>query len=269
MRLRLLLLLLVVLALAVGLVPAAGAAAEPAPATKVQQKAAGPGPATEVQRTPAGGADSHAPKGARLDWLPTDEWVMSAWMPFDEARLDAVVKTSHDELVSWLDDHRTLLALAHEHGVRGSTAQLAHRLVAPRLGHVRAAMRPVLQRRAQTMLTQAHLSRHVIFHVFHTPAIPQRARAIFGLSPARFRALRNSAMTPLAIGARGGRSAAHVRGALWALLVARADRGVRAGAMSRAEGRHLLAEQKAQLAVYVGRAFRTPEQQVAFLCRVQ
>jgi hypothetical protein len=119
------------------------------------------------------------------------------------------------------------------------------------------------------MLTQAHLSRHVIFHVFHTPAIPRNARAIFGLSPARFRTLRNSAMTPLAIGARGGRSAAHVRGALWALLVARADRGVRTGAMSRTEARHLLVEQKAQLPVYVGRAFRTPEQQVAFLCRVR
>jgi hypothetical protein len=81
----------------------------------------------------AGVADTHAPKDARLDWLPTDEWVMSAWMPFDEARLDAVVKTDHAELASWLDDHRTLLQLARAHGVPGSTAQLAHALVAPRL----------------------------------------------------------------------------------------------------------------------------------------
>ncbi len=154
MRSRLLLLLLALLALGVAPIPTAGA------------------------------ADTHAPKGARLDWLPTDTWV------------------------------------------------------------------------------------HVIFHVFHTPAIPRNARAIFGLSPARFRTLRNSALTPLTIGARGGRSAAHVRGALWALLVARADRGVRSGAMSRGEARYLLAEQREQLPVYVGRAFRTPEQQVAFLCRV-
>jgi hypothetical protein len=216
----------------------------------------------------AGAADTNAPKGARLDWLPTDTWVMSGWLPFDEARLDVVVKTDHDELVSWLDDHRTLLALARKHGVDGSAAQLARVLVAPRLAGARPAMRPVLERRARTMLTQAHLSRHVIFHVFHTPAIPRNARAIFGLSPARFRTLRNRAMTPLAIGARGGRSGAHVRGALWALLVARADRGVRVGAMSRGEARHLLAEQQAQLRVYVGRAFRTPEQQVAFLCGV-
>ena len=131
----------------------------------------------------AGAADSHAPKGARLDWLPTDEWVMSAWMPFDEARLDTVVKTDHDELVTWLNDRRTLLQLAKQHGVSGSASTLAHRLVAPRLPHVSRAMRPVIERRARDMLTQAHLSRHVIFHVFHTPAIPDNAKAIFGMSP--------------------------------------------------------------------------------------
>jgi hypothetical protein len=215
----------------------------------------------------ASAADTHAPHGARLDWLPTSEWVMSAWMPFDEARLDTVVKTDHDELVTWLDDHRTLLQLAHRHGVSGSASAVAHRLVAPRLPRVSRAMRPVLERRARDMLTQAHLSRHVIFHVFHTPAIPQHARGIFGMSPARFRTLRNSALSPIAIGAKGGKSAAHVRGALWSLLVARAHRGVTTGSMSRTEADHLLAEQKDQLAVYVTRAFRTPEQQVAFLCR--
>lgn len=215
----------------------------------------------------ASAADSHAPRGARLDWLPSDEWVMSAWMPFDEARLDTVVKTDHDALVEYLDDHRTLLALAHAHGVKGSASAIAHLLVAPRLAHVSRAMRPVLERRARDMLTQAHLSRHVIFHVFHTPAIPDHARAIFGMSPGRFRALRDSGRSPIAIGAKGGRSAVHVRGALWSLLVAHAHRGVASGSVSRAEADHLLAEQKDQLALYVNRAFRTPEQQVAFLCR--
>lgn len=215
----------------------------------------------------AGAADSHAPKGARLDWLPTSEWVMSAWMPFDEARLDAVVKTDHEQLVTWLDDHRTLLQLARAHGVGGSASALAHRLVAPRLPGVSREMRPVLVSRARDMLTQAHLSRHVIFHVFHTPAIPDHARGIFGMSPRRFRALRDSGLSPVAIGAKAHKSTAHVRGALWSLLVARAHRGVASGSMSRAEARHLLDEQRDQLAVYVNRAFRTPEQQVAFLCR--
>jgi hypothetical protein len=215
----------------------------------------------------AGAADSHAPRGARLDWLPADEWVMSSWLPFDEARLHAGVRTDHAELQTWLDDHRTLAQLARAHAVTESTAVLAHRLVAPRLAHVRRAMRPVLERRARDMLTQAHLSRHVLFHVFHTPAIPNAARSIFGMSPARFRSIRDSGRSPITIGAAGGRSPAHVQGALWALLVQRAARGVAVAAMSRAQADALLAEQKSQLLVYVYRSFRTPEQQIAFICR--
>lgn len=216
---------------------------------------------------PAGAADSHAPKGARLDWLPSDTWVMSSWLPFDERRLDAVVTTDRAELGTWLDDHRSLLQLARRHGVRDSAAALARRLVAPRLAHVPRSMRPVLVRRAQDVLTQPHLSRHVLFHVFHTPAIPDAARSVFGVSPAKFRFLRDSAHTPLQIGAAGGRSAAHVKGALWTLLRHRAAAGVRTGAMSRAQGDRLLALQRDQLDLYLKRPFRTPEQQVAFLCR--
>jgi hypothetical protein len=215
----------------------------------------------------AGAADSHAPKGARLDWLPSDTWVMSSWLPFDEARLDTLVKTDRAQLTTWLDDHRSLLQLAREHGVRDPAPTLARRLVAPRLAHVPAAMRPVLVRRAQDMLTQPHLSRHVLFHVFHTPAIPTAARSVFGVSPAKFRFLRDSARTPLQIGAAGGRSAAHVKGALWTLLRHRAATGVHAGAMSRAQADRLLALQRDQLDLYLKRPFRTPEQQVAFLCR--
>lgn len=215
----------------------------------------------------AGAADSHAPAGARLDWLPSDPWVMSAWLPFDEARLHAVLGTDHDEVVAWLDDRRTLAQLARRHGVRSSTAALAHRLVAPRLPTVRTAMRPVLEARARELLTQAHLSRHVLLHIFHTPAIPRAARSIFGVSPDGFRRLRDSAHTPTQIGAVGGRSAAQVQAGLWKVLRARADRGVRLGAMSRAQADHLLAQQREQLPLYLVRTFRTPEQQVAFLCR--
>jgi hypothetical protein len=215
----------------------------------------------------ASAADSHAPRGARLDWLPSSEWVMSAWLPFDEARLDATVGTDHAELARWLDDHRTILQLARSHGVTDSATALAHRLVAPRVAQVRPALRPVLERRARDVLTQAHLSRHVLLHVFHTPAIPLAARSVFGTSPGRFRTLRDSARSPVAIGAVGGRSAAHVKGALWALLVRRAARGVSTGAMSRAQAGALLAEQKDQLFLYINRPFRTPEQQLAFLCR--
>ena len=58
-------------------------------------------------------ADLHAPHGARLDWLPSDEWVMSAWSPRDEARLyEKLVHTDRAEVDAWLDDHRTLGQLA-------------------------------------------------------------------------------------------------------------------------------------------------------------
>ena len=192
---------------------------------------------------------------------------MSGWVPFDEARLQRVLGVGHDEIAAWLDDHRTLYGLARKHGFRSSSATLAHRLVAPRLAHAPAARRPVVEARAREMLSQAHLSRHVLLHVFHTPAIPAAARSVFGVSPRRFRELRDGGLTPTRIGAAGHRSAAHVRGALWAVLNARADRGVRTGAMSRAQADHLLAEQREALPLYLVRSFRTPEQQVAFLCR--
>jgi hypothetical protein len=43
---------------------------------------------------------------------------------------------------------------------------------------------------------------------------------------------------------------------------------VATGSTSRAQADALLAEQKSQLFPYLNRAFRTPEQQIAFLCRV-
>jgi hypothetical protein len=125
-----------------------------------------------------GAADSHAPHGARLDWLPSNEWV------------------------------------------------LAHALVAPRLKAVRPAMRPVLERRALDTLTQAHLSNHVIFHVFHTPAIAERAKTVFGLRPATFRRLRDSGLSPARIAERGGRTRAGAQARLAALLNAPGRRAV-------------------------------------------
>src|SRR4051812_2889461 len=110
-------------------------------------------------------ADSHAPKGARGDWLPRTEWVMSSWLPYDEARLYALLDVDRPTVDAWLDDHRTLGELARRHGVH-SLRGLAAQLVAPRGG-------AVLRARALDTLTQPHLARHVLFHVFHTPAVAQ------------------------------------------------------------------------------------------------
>ncbi|HSS59308.1 MAG TPA: hypothetical protein VLK59_14945 [Solirubrobacteraceae bacterium] len=211
-------------------------------------------------------ADSHAPHGARLDWLPSDEWVMSAWLPYDEARLYELVHTDRAEVDAWLDDHRTLGQLAR---TRGWTSQrkLARALVAPRLKSVRPAMRAVLERRALQTLTQGHLSNHIIFHVFHTPAIADRARTIFGLRPATFRHLRDSGLSPTTIAHRGGRTRAGAQGRLATVLKARGRRAVRIGAMSRAQARALYAEQMAALPAFMRHTYRTPSEQVSFLCR--
>ena len=82
--------------------------------------------------TAAQAADTHAPKGARGDWLPRSEWVMSSWLPFDEARLYDVLDTDRAELAVWLNDRRTLGEFAARRGLRDRGA-LAAKLVAPRL----------------------------------------------------------------------------------------------------------------------------------------
>src|SRR4051794_41280335 len=89
--------------------------------------------------------DTHAPSGARGDWLPADEWVMSQWLPYGEATLDHLLRTDRDELASWLDDHRTLGALARKRGFRSQRA-LAKRLLAARGGRMRPAPRRHAQR---------------------------------------------------------------------------------------------------------------------------
>jgi hypothetical protein len=208
-------------------------------------------------------ADSHAPKGARGDWLPGDEWVMSSWLPYDEARFYALTGTDRATVDAWLDDHRSLGALAQKHGVHSLRA-FATRLVATR--HVSPARRRVLRARALDTLTQPHLARHVFFHIFHTPAVADGARGVFGVSPAGFRRLRNEGLSPIAIGHHGDRSAAHVVSALHGLFSARGRRAVRLGAMSPRQARALLAEQDADLKAYASRAFRTTSQQVDFVC---
>ena len=212
-------------------------------------------------------ADSHAPKGARGDWLPRSEWVMSSWTPFDEARLYALLGTDRKAVASWLDDRRTLGQLAARHGYRNQGA-LADKLVAPRLGTATAAMKRTLRQRARDMLSQAHLARHVLFHIYHTPAIPRHAQAIFGIGPERYRALRDSGLTPTTIAARGGRSATAARDALRTILAKRDDQGVRSGAMSTRQARALFAAQDAGIDAYMRRHYRTPAQQVAFVCRL-
>jgi len=118
------------------------------------------------------------------------------------------------------------------------------------------------------LLTQAHLARHVVFHIYHTPAIPRHAQEVFGMSPARYRKLRDSGLSPQIIAARGGRTLNEARAALRILLWKRADQAARTGAMSSAQAAALFAHQEAGLNAYMRRRYRTPAQQVEFVCRL-
>ena len=128
-------------------------------------------------------------------------------------------------------------------------------------------MRAVLERRALETLTQGHLSNHIIFHVFHTPAIADHARTIFGLRPATFRHLRDSGLSPTTIAHRGGRTRAGAQGRLATVLKARGRRAVRIGAMSRAQARALYAEQWRRCRRSCATPIARPSEQVSFLCR--
>jgi hypothetical protein len=211
-------------------------------------------------------ADSHAPTGARGDWLPTSEWVMSSWLPFDEARLYETLDTNRAEMATWLNDTRTLGQFAARRGHRDAR-RLADVLVAPRLRTASPAMRRALRSRALDMVTQAHLARHVMFHIYHTPAIPRHAQEIFGMSPQAYRRLRDSGIPPLRIAAAGHKPVAAARDTLRSILVRRNDQAVRVGAMSRRQAAALLAHQDAGLTTYMLRHYRTPAEQVAFVCR--
>jgi hypothetical protein len=223
--------------------------------------------AAGLSASPAHAMDSHAPRGARADWLPSAEWVMSSWLPYDEARLDTLLRTDRAELAHWLDDRRSLGDLARRRGWTDMD-RLAGALVAPRRGHVSVATLRALRRHARDTLTQSHLARHVLFHIFHTSALITAAPNVFGMSPARFRTLRDTGMSPQRIAARGTLPAAELRVRLDAFFVGRARRAVATGSTSRAQADHLLGLQRADLARFVRATYRTPAQQARFACQI-
>ena len=194
---------------------------------------------------PAAARDSAAPANAPGDWLPQEEWVMERWLPYDEARLYAILRITRRDLRRWLanDERRTLGQLAHVRGVpvRG----LAERLVEPRRAAVTARVYGALVARARRTLTQGHLSQHVFFHDFHQWAPLRATPRIFGVGDeTEWRRLRLRGMTPLEIGRRYGRPKAPIRSQLIAVLEASAERGVALGDTSRRQADAFLAEQR-------------------------
>jgi hypothetical protein len=202
----------------------------------------------------AAAQDSMAPHGADPSWLPNEEWVNLRWLPWDEERLYALMRTDRGEVFRWvrIDAHNSLWRLAKKKGVR-DLDRLAARLVAPRARTVGPAMAKVLRRRARRTLTQAHLGQHLLFHDLHQTAISDRAERIFGV-PRRqvFYDLRRAEVSPLQIGEIFARSRVELaQGCVRALRDAM-RRGIRKGAISRAQGELMLARQLSQIPRWLG-----------------
>lgn len=126
--------------------------------------------------------DSLAPPDAGDRWLPCESWVMYHWNPIDMQKLFRRTGIKEPELFDWLrdDDNHDLAGLIVKHGDNPTEAVRAS-LAIERGASSRT--RAILAERADRLLTQGHLAQHVFFHVFHSSAIRQNAREIFGMTP--------------------------------------------------------------------------------------
>jgi transposase len=138
-----------------------------------------------------GPADPDAPPGAGGQWLPFEPWVMERWMPFDEKRLYRLLDTTRPGVQRWLADERGRRSLEELARRRGMTrATLVRRLLEPWGGRVTHAQLGTLRSRTNRVLTQSHLSQHILFHRFHMWSVRDAARKKLGLSAGEWRRLR-------------------------------------------------------------------------------
>lgn len=168
--------------------------------------------------------DSHAPPGASPNWLPSDEWVMERWMPFEEKALTQTMRMSREEIYEELKLRpKNLAEIARERGI----ALSAKRLLASRRTRVKGSRWHDLVRRAELMLSQRHLAEHVIGHTFHHDSIWRDPEAIWGPT---FHALWSENLAISEISRRSGIPLDVLRRRVLAAL----DRGVRRGVSTQA-----------------------------------
>ena len=191
-----------------------------------------------------GAHDSRAPEGVHYHpWLPWEPWVSKHWMPYDEARLRALLAVDTPTIWRWLkDDHRTLADLARRRGV--DATKLADELLAPRRAHVGPDLYALLHDRTQRTLTQGHLAQHMYFHVFHGADLVVPVRRWVGVTPRRWRELRyERGWSAVAIARRHGRDPAALRAHAVDALRADAREGAGMGVTSPEQAEVTLARQ--------------------------
>jgi Tol biopolymer transport system component len=199
--------------------------------------------------------DSESPVDAPPHWLPPEAWVYNHWVPYDEGRLYRLLRISRADLWQQLrDDRRTVAQLARRRGWT-DVDRLAAALVAPWRGRVSRARLAILRSRARRTLTQGHMAQHLFFHSLHQFAIASEAPSIFGVSDARFRALRRvHELSPITIARLGGRSPARVEAQAISVLRERIRAGVAGFAMTRRQAAILLRRQLTQLPRWLSQA---------------
>lgn len=190
--------------------------------------------------------DPIAPPGAPGHWLPSADWVMEHWLPYDERQLYRLLKISRAELVRHVsDDRRTVAQLARERGWKAT--DLAAKLVATRRG-ISPAKRRQLRRRALWTLTQGHLGQHMFAHSLHTNSLPAAYPRVFGVKRGEdFARLRLGGLSPYRIAARHGISQRRTRARAATVLRRSAHRGVARGDISGHQADVLVARQIEQL----------------------
>jgi hypothetical protein len=183
--------------------------------------------------------DSDAPPGASATWLPWNEpWVAERWLPFDQARLLRIFKTDVYTMHVYLDDgNRTLIDLAEEEHI--PTNGLAARIMGRRDPDVPSDKWAERLARTQRILTQGHLSAHMLEHAFHQASVNTQTQLEFGVAPNAFQQLRYvQGISAQAIAARSGMTFAQTRDNLMRVAELSGDRGVQLDEMSPAQARY-------------------------------
>jgi hypothetical protein len=204
-------------------------------------------------------ADTEAPPGAGKNWLPNEDWVIRHWIPFEERRLYSALGVRKHEVFKWLDDYdHTIAGLARLRGIDPNA--LIRRLVRPWKGRVDRRQYLLLRSRTRRTMTQSHLSRHLLFHVFHNRRIGDNARTIFGVSRYTWWDMRRSGRTVMEVARRGKRSEREVLRELLPFLERELRAGVKRNMTPRRQARAFYATQRSKLRTWMREnRLRVPE----------
>ena len=196
--------------------------------------------------------DSDAPRGASPNWLPSEQWVMERWLPFDEDQLLSVLGMEYDELwAAFSQTGRSIRQVAAGRGIPRRV--LVSRLLASRRASVTPEQLTVLRARTERVLGQPHLGEHMLFHFFHTWSVV-RGSSVLGRPD--FMRLQGQGMTAGEIAASAGVAEQDLRRRALAATERYVRVGVERGATSAAQGAYASAKNRFMLDGWIGHSWK-------------